>query len=156
MKDLPEAEYKFVTNKPLPDLNEDLSKLTLVELKNRSREKGLRVTGNKQELINRLKECHQAEYEFVIDGPNGAQPVAYPAHVRILQLDGTKKPTRTHKLKDAVKMLGFYHSLNPEEHPHVKEMVKKGVNWVDKVSTRHLPPREVWMGFFAQILPGIN
>ena len=35
-------------------------------------------------------------------------------------------------------------------------MVKKGIDWVDKVATKNSRPREVWMDFFAQILPGIN
>ena len=59
-------------------------------------------------------------------------------------------------MQDAVKMLGFYHSLDPDDHPHIKEMVKKGIDWVDKVATSNLRPRKVWMRFFAQILPGIN
>ena len=35
-------------------------------------------------------------------------------------------------------------------------MVKKGVDWVDKMNTRKVPCRDAWMSFLAQLLPGIN
>ena len=35
-------------------------------------------------------------------------------------------------------------------------MVKKGVDWVDKMNTGKVPYRDAWMSFFAQLLPGIN
>ena len=53
-------------------------------------------------------------------------------------------------------MLGFYHALDPKQHPHVNAMVKKGIDWVDKIATSNMHPRDIWMGFFAQILLGIN
>ena len=39
-------------------------------------------------------------------------------------------------------MLGFYYSLNAKKSEHVKEMVKKGVDWVDKMSTNKGPCRD--------------
>ena len=77
-------------------------------------------------------------------------------HVTVKQPDGTRQPIRTHDLEDAVKMLGFYYSLDAKKSKHVKEMVKKGVDCVDKMNTSKVPCRDAWMSFFAQILPGIN
>ena len=53
-------------------------------------------------------------------------------------------------------MLGFYYSLDAKKSEHVEEMVKKGVDWMDKMNTNKLPCRDAWMSFFAQLLPGIN
>ena len=111
---------------------------------------------NGRARLKKVNELPSIGHEFVVNGPNGEQPVVHPAHVTIPQPDGSNAPIRTHDLKDAVKMLGFYHALDPKEHPHVDAMVKKGVDWVDKIATGNLHPRDVWMGFFAQILPGIN
>ena len=63
-------------------------------------------------------------HEFVLGGPNGAQPVVLPAHVTTPQPDGSRAPIKTHDLRDAVNMLGFYHALDPKTHPHVSAMVK--------------------------------
>ena len=46
--------------------------------------------------------------------------------------------------------------MDAEKNEHVKEMVKKGIDWVDKMNTRKVPCRDAWMSFFAQLLPGIN
>ena len=48
-------------------------------------------------------------------------------------------------------MLGFYYSLDAKKSKHVKEMAKKGVDWVDKMNTRKVPCRDAWMSFFAQL-----
>ena len=53
-------------------------------------------------------------------------------------------------------MLGFYHSLGASKSNHVKEMIKKGIDWVNRVKTGKLPRRDAWMSFFAQLLPGMN
>ena len=80
----------------------------------------------------------------------------YQSHVKIQQTNGTDLPIRTHELNDAVKMLGFYHSLDASKSNHFKEMTKKGVDWVDRMKTGKFPRRDAWVRFFAQLLPGIN
>jgi hypothetical protein len=45
----------------------------------------------------------------------------YPSHVKIPQPNGKDLPIQAHKLEDAVKMFGFYHSLDAS-------MIKKGVD----------------------------
>ena len=129
-------------------MEENLDELTVDELKDRLRDERLKVTGSKQELIDRLKERYTSM-------PEGSEYTA-PAHVTVKQPDGSRKPIRTHDMEDAVKMLGFYYSLDAGKSQHVKEMVKKGVDWVDKMNTRKVPCRDAWMSFFAQLLPGIN
>ena len=59
-------------------------------------------------------------------------------------------------MEDVVKMLGFYHSLGASKSNHVKEMIKKGVDWVGRMKTGKLPRRDAWMSVFAQLLLGIN
>ena len=35
-------------------------------------------------------------------------------------------------------------------------MCKKGYDWADRLTTRPLPPRDSWLSFFLQLLPGIS
>ena len=119
---LPSSNRNIVIQSRLRDQNEDLSSLTISELRERLREERLKVSRGKQELIDRLKDY----YESI---PEGCEH-SVPAHVTVKQPDGTRQPVRTHDLEDAVKikMLGFYYSLDAKKSKHVKEMVKKGVD----------------------------
>ena len=45
----------------------------------------------------------------------------YPSHVKIPQQGEIDLPIRTHKLEDAVEMIGFYHSLDASKSNHVKK-----------------------------------
>ena len=99
------------------------------------------MTGGKQVLIDRLKERYASM-------PEGSEYTAQ-VHVTVKQRDRSHRPIMTHDLDDAVKMLGFYYSLDVGKSQHVKEMVKKGIDWVDKINTRKVPCRDAWMSFFA-------
>ena len=77
-------------------------------------------------------------------------------HAKIPQPNGIDLPIRTHELEDAVKMLGFYHSLDASKSDYVKEMIKEGVAWVDRMNTGKLPRRDAYVSFFAQLLPRIH
>ena len=101
---LPRSNHDIVMQRGPPDPNEDLSTFTLNELRDRLREERLKVSGGKQELIDRLRD----HYESI---PEGCE-YSVPAHVTVKQPDGTRQPIRTHDLEDAVKMLGFYYSLD--------------------------------------------
>ena len=59
-------------------------------------------------------------------------------------------------MEDAVKTLGFYHSPDASKSDHVKEMIKKGIDWVNRTNTGKPPRRDTWMIFFTQLLPGTN
>ena len=67
-----------------PDPNEDLSILTVSELKDRLREERLKVSGGKQELIDRLKDY----YDSI---PEGCE-YSVPVHVTVKQPDVTCQP----------------------------------------------------------------
>ena len=55
------------------------------------------------------------------------------------------------------KYLAFtYHSLDAPKSDHVKETIKKGIYWVERMNTGKLPRRDAWTSFFVQLLPGIN
>ena len=80
----------------------------------------------------------------------------YPSYVKIPQPNGIDLPIQTHELEDAVNMLGFRHSLDASTNDHVKEMIKKGIDWVDRMNTVKRSTRDTWMSFSAKLLPGIN
>ena len=136
---LPDANHEILMRRDPPNLDENLDELTINELKDRLRDERLKVTGGKQELIDRLKE----RYTSMSEGSEYTAPV----HVTVKQPDGSRKPIQTHDLEDAVKMLGFYYSLDAGKSQHVKEMVKKGIDWVDKMNIRKVPCRDAWMIF---------
>ena len=77
-------------------------------------------------------------------------------HAKIPQSNGIYLPIMTHQVEDAVKTLGFCHTLGASKINHVKLMIKKGTDWVDRMSTGKLLRRGVWMTFFAQLLQGIT
>ena len=108
----------------MPDPDEDLTQLRVDALKEGLKEEKLKVSGNKQVLIDRLKERHLC----LIEGGEQACSMVYPAHVTIPHPDGSRKPIKTHDLQDTVKILGFYHSLDPKDNPHIKEMVQKCID----------------------------
>ena len=80
----------------------------------------------------------------------------YSLHGKIPQPTGTDLPIRIHELKDAVKMLGVYHSLDALKSDHVNGMIKKDIACIDRMNTEEFPRRDALMSFFAQLLPGIN
>ena len=92
----------------------------------------------------------------MVETPAGEEDKVYPLHVNIPQSNGIHIPIRTHELEDTVKLLGFYHSLDASKSDHDKEMIKKGVDWVDRLNTGKLPVRYAWISFFARLLPGIK
>ena len=51
-----------------------------------------------------------APYKVVRETSKGEEDRVYPPHVTVPQPNGPDLPIRTHKLKDAVKMIGVYHS----------------------------------------------
>ena len=111
--------HKIIDRRPPPDLSEDLSKLTVHALKDRLRDKKLKVSGVKQ-VIDRLT----AYYRSVPDGCE--RPI--PAHVTFKQPDGTRQPIRIHNLKEVVKMFGFYYFLDAKR-------VSTSRRWQRKEST---------------------
>ena len=104
---LPEADHGILMRRDPPNMDENLEELTLDELKDRLRDERLKVTGSNQELINRLNEQYSSM-------PEGSEYTAQ-AHVTVKQPDGSRKPIMTHDLEDAVKMLGFYYSLDAKK-----------------------------------------
>ena len=111
---------------------------------------------NGRSRLKTMNDLSPSPYEVVFETPTGEEDKVYPSHVKIPQSNGINLPIRTHGLEDAVKMLGFYHSLDASKSDHVKEMIKKRISWADRTKTGKLPRRDAWMSFFAQILPGIT
>jgi hypothetical protein len=102
-----------------------------------------------------LKNLPDTPHEVVVKTPEGEEDKVYPLYIKIPQPNGTDLQIRTHELEDAVKMLGFYLSLGASKSEHVEEMIKKGINWVDRMNTGKLT-RRAWTNFFVHLLPGIN
>ena len=92
-------------------------------------------------------------FKFVVETPAGYEDKVYLSHVKIQLLNGIDLPIRTHELQDAVKILGFYHFLDSLKSDHVKEMIKIGIGWVDRMKTGKLLRRDAWMSFFTQLVP---
>ena len=91
----------------------------------------------------------KSPYEVVVETPAKEEDKVCPSHAMIPQPNGTDLQIRTCELEDAVKMLGFCHSLGAPKSDHAKEMIEKGLDWVDRMKTGKLPRRDTWMSFFA-------
>ena len=59
-----------------------------------------------------MNDLTDTPHEVVVEIPDEEEDKVYPLHANISQLNGIDLPIRTPELKDAVKMLGFYHSLD--------------------------------------------
>ncbi len=59
----------------------------------------------------------------------------YRLYRKVPQPNGFDLTIQTHGLEDAVKMLGFYHSLDASKSDRIKELIKKGIDWVDRMNT---------------------
>ena len=84
-------------------------------------------------------------YEVTVKTPTGEEDKVYPSHVKIPEPHEINFPIRAHALKEAVNMFGFYYSLGAPKSGHVKEMIKNGIDWVDRTKTRKLSRRDAWM-----------
>ena len=78
-----------------------------------------------------------------------------PAHLMIPQPDGPALPIATLDVSVASKMLGVHFAPVGDGTTHVEAMRGKGMDWVDKLKTKPLPSRDVWLSFFIQILPAM-
>ena len=63
-------------------------------------------------LLKTVNNLPAASYEVIVKTPAGEEDKVYPSNGKIPQQNGINLPIRTHELEDAVKMLGFYHSLD--------------------------------------------
>jgi hypothetical protein len=79
-----------------------------------------------------------------------------PSHISISQPDGSVVPIPTRDVTEATEMLGVFFKPQGTSLVHVQQMCKKGYDWADRLATRPLPPRDAWLSFFLQLLPGIS
>lgn len=93
-----------------------------------------------------------------VDVPSKGTKSAYtaPSHISIRQPDGTRAPIPTLEPDEAATMLGFNFAPFGDSSEHVSCMVEKGLDWVDSVTTRPLPPRDAWFSFQHQLYPGVS
>ena len=89
-----------------------------------------------------MNNLQAAPCEVVVKTPAGEVDKVYPLHANTPQPNGINLSICTHELEDAVKMLGFYHSVDAPKSDHVKEMIKKLIDWVDRLKTGKLPRRD--------------
>ena len=75
----------------------------------------------------KLVDLPNALREVVVETPAREEDKVYPSHAKIPQPHGIDLPIQTHELEDAVKICGFYHSLDASKSDHVKEMIKRGI-----------------------------
>ena len=79
-----------------------------------------------------------------------------PSHISIPQPDGSTAPIPTRDVTEATEMLGVFFKPLGDSLDHIKEMCAKGYEWADRLDLRPLPPRDAWLSFFLQLLPGIS
>ena len=89
--------------------------------------------------LKTLRDLPDTPYKVVTETPEGEEDKVYPVYVKEPQPNGPDFPIQIHDLKDAVKMLGFYHYLDAKKSGHIKEMIKKETDWVDQIGTGKLP-----------------
>jgi hypothetical protein len=78
-----------------------------------------------------------------------------PSHMRVPLPDGTSAPIPTLRNEDASFMLGIGVGPASGGTTHVREMARKGYNWVDRMKSRPLPHDLAWRSFIHQLQPGI-
>ena len=57
----------------------------------------------------------------------------YPLHVKTPHSNGTDLKRWTPEVEDPLKMLGVYQYRDASKSEHAKEMIKKGIDWVDRI-----------------------
>ena len=71
-----------------------------------------------------------------------------PSHISIPQPNGAPANIPTMDVSEATKMLGVLFAPVGNGIPHIKMMREKGLEWVDKLTTRPLPKRDAWLSLF--------
>ena len=89
-----------------------------------------------------MNDLPDAPHEVVVETPEEEEDKVYPSHVKISQPNRIDLPIQTHELEDAVKILGSYHSLDASKSDHIREMIKKGMDWMDRMKAGKLPRRD--------------
>ncbi len=77
-------------------------------------------------------------------------------HITIPQPDGSDLPIQTKEVTDASKMLGIHFATVGDGTTHIEQMRQKGLDWVDRVQTRPLPPRDAWLSFNLALQMGMQ
>ena len=113
-----------------------------------------------REKLQTLRDLPEPQCEITIPTPEGQDDLVCPSHVSVPQPHGSSLPICTHEITNAVKMLGYYHSLDAKKSKHVEEIIAKGVDLVNRLSTEKgtgkLLRRDGWMNLFAQLMPAVN
>jgi len=78
-----------------------------------------------------------------------------PGHICVPQPEGEPVYIVTKDVKDPSKMLGVQFVPAGNGVPHMEMMRKKGLDWVDKLQSRPLPTRDVWLSLLVQLYPGM-
>ena len=78
------------------------------------------------------------------------------SHLKILQPDGSQVPIPTKDVTVPTEMLGLHFAPVGNGFHHMEAMKKKGLQWIDCLTTRPLPARDVWVGFHHQLYPAMS
>ena len=62
-----------------------------------------------------------------------------PAHIRILQPDGSTTLIPTLEIMESAKGSGVYFNVVGDGTDHLSNMREKGMTWIDKLCTKPLP-----------------
>jgi hypothetical protein len=78
-----------------------------------------------------------------------------PSHMRVPLPGGTSAPIPTLRNEDALPMLGVWFGPTSGGATHVREIARKGYNWVDRMKSCPLPQDLAWKSFNHQLQPGM-
>jgi hypothetical protein len=78
-----------------------------------------------------------------------------PSHMRVPLPDGTSAPISTLHNEDASLMLGVWVGPASGGATHIREMARKGYNWVDRMKSCPLPHDLAWRSFIHQLQLGM-
>ena len=73
----------------------------------------------------------------------------------IPQPDGSTKPIPLKRVREEMETLGVFYAPEGDSTTHIRAMKQKGFDWLDRLRTNPLHPRDGWLSFYLQLHPGM-
>ncbi len=78
------------------------------------------------------------------------------AELKITNPDGTKSPIKQEKVTELKKTLGIYNSPSGGNEGHLRYILKKATQWVNRMKNGHLPSHVTWIAYKYQLWPSLQ
>jgi hypothetical protein len=76
--------------------------------------------------------------------------------LRITNPDGTKSPIKQEKVTESKKTLGIYDSPSGGNKGHLRFILNKATQWVNRMKNGHLPSHIAWIAYKRQLWPSLQ